>query len=436
MLAPDLSDWVARLAGPVTSARQIPGGNRRQAWLVDAGGEALFLRVDAAPDPDDPHDLAREAAWYAALGPHGVAIPGMLGFDPALNAMLIRRVPGGSTYRAIADEATRASIAFDLIDKLAELHSVSPDTLDLPDTMRPPFTIADAIAAEIAEWDSQYRAVGRADPLIELAGRWLRDNAPADTARPAVVHGDAGPGNFMFDGARVTAMVDWELTHFGDPVEDLAWLSMRTVLEPFPDFPACVARYGALMGPVDLTRLRFHRVLVQWRVAIIRWIGQGQIPANSLISSALNRRLLAETLAGAEGLNLPPPPPPGDKGADDALAGTALAELKDDILPALGTEVARQHAKSLARLIKRLRDGPRYAATRAREAEAALARLSPADPSDAGLARLISAGRVPLAEALPYLSRMTGYETRMAEAAMGTLAWRSLPPMLPEEMSA
>lgn len=70
-------------------------------------------------------------------------------------------------------------------------------------------------------------------PLVTLAAQWLRDNAPS-VDRISIVHGDYRVGNFLFDpkDGRFTAIMDWELVHFGDRHEDLAphWEStMRTV---------------------------------------------------------------------------------------------------------------------------------------------------------------------------------------------------------------
>jgi hypothetical protein len=75
------------------------------------------------------------------------------------------------------------------------------------------------------------------------------------------VQGDTGPGNFMFEGDRVTHLVDWEIAHFGDPMEDLAAICVRDMVTPFAHLPTLFARYGEVSGTrVDLDRVRYHRV--------------------------------------------------------------------------------------------------------------------------------------------------------------------------------
>jgi aminoglycoside phosphotransferase (APT) family kinase protein len=73
-----------------------------------------------------------------------------------------------------------------------------------------------------------------------------------------LVQGVTGPGNFMYAGGRVVAVVDWELAHLGDPMDDIAWLTLRATQEPFPDLPARVGEYEALSGhAIDEPRVRY-----------------------------------------------------------------------------------------------------------------------------------------------------------------------------------
>jgi prepilin-type processing-associated H-X9-DG protein len=81
-----------------------------------------------------------------------------------------------------------------------------------------------------------YEETGRRDALIDLAFAWLDKHPPTPPDAPLLVHGDAGPGNFLFADGHLTALLDWELAHPGDPTEDLAWFSMRSAMGPVPDF--------------------------------------------------------------------------------------------------------------------------------------------------------------------------------------------------------
>jgi aminoglycoside phosphotransferase (APT) family kinase protein len=61
-------------------------------------------------------------------------------------------------------------------------------------------------------------------PIAHAAIRWLARNPPPPAQKPAVVHGDFRTGNFLFDAdGNIRGILDWEMAHLGDPLEDLAW---------------------------------------------------------------------------------------------------------------------------------------------------------------------------------------------------------------------
>ena len=83
-------------------------------------------------------------------------------------------------------------------------------------------------AAELARYDGIYRAIAPdPHPAFELAFRWLGRRPPAPR-RLAVVHGDYRMGNVIVGPEGLCAVLDWELTHVGDPMEDVGWLCVRS----------------------------------------------------------------------------------------------------------------------------------------------------------------------------------------------------------------
>ena len=111
---------------------------------------------------------------------------------------------------------------------------------------------------------------GTPDPALVFSLRWLRDHIPPYDGPPVLVQGDTGPGNFMYLGGRVTAVVDWELAHLGDPMDDIAWLSLRATQEPFTDFPTRLREYEALSGNViDEDRVRYYQVMAETKLQVM-----------------------------------------------------------------------------------------------------------------------------------------------------------------------
>lgn len=110
-------------------------------------------------------------------------------------------------------------------------------------------------------------------PTMHYAMRWLAANAPV-ARQLVVVHGDYRVGNFLRQGAHITAVLDWELVHLGDPHEDLAWAGLRAFspgsrrVGGLVDREVFYARYTAGSGiEIDQVLLRYYEVLMQFKSA-------------------------------------------------------------------------------------------------------------------------------------------------------------------------
>ena len=81
---------------------------------------------------------------------------------------------------------------------------------------------------EIADLEREYRSFGWPRPVFELALRWLRERDPGPSKEVTLVHGDFRHGNLIIGPDGVRAVLDWELAHFGDPMEDLGWICVNS----------------------------------------------------------------------------------------------------------------------------------------------------------------------------------------------------------------
>jgi Ser/Thr protein kinase RdoA (MazF antagonist) len=149
------------------------------------------------------------------------------------------------------------------------------------------------------------RAAGWTAPATEFAVEWLRANAPSTPSATSICHGDAGPGNFLFEGARVTAMLDWEFAHVGDPHDDLAWVAVRTPLLGQLDLADAYAAWEATTGlTIEPARVEYYRVLVLTRMIIscdaaVAW-KNGVVDESILTHSILRPWLAGAILRGIE----------------------------------------------------------------------------------------------------------------------------------------
>ena len=187
-------------------------------WTVDVvrpdgAVVELFARGDRGPASalSAVYDLAREALIVNALTRVGVPTPAFVAYEPQATVLLLERARGRSDFTAIPDAARRQRIARHFIEVIAALHSVDVDSLGL-DELGIPRT-ADALALqELVIGERLFDASGcEPEPIVTLSQEWLYANVPRQDIAPCFLQGDTGPGNFMFEGDRVTYLVDWEI---------------------------------------------------------------------------------------------------------------------------------------------------------------------------------------------------------------------------------
>jgi aminoglycoside phosphotransferase (APT) family kinase protein len=437
-----LFPWIEAAAGAqIVASTPASGGNRCRGWALtlrtpQGRTQKLFLRYQPFENEGvEPYSVWREAEVYAALEDTGLAIPRLRFRHPEIKAIVTDFAEGDARYRDLHDVAQRQGIAEEYVQSLARLHRINTAELRLQG-FGPADSMHDAVVRELELWEAMYREVDREDPLLEYALLWLRKNLPQLPGPASLVHGDAGPGNFLFSNGRLTALLDWELSHFGDPMEDLAWLSFRAVMEPVPNMPALISAYGEAAGQrADLTRIAFHRVFVSMRIVIIRLRNFSGLPGSSIVSNALNRRLLVEAIMTADGgrLHAPRGRVEAEPTERTALYEQMIEQIRTVVVPSSTNPDAIDAAKDAAKTLKFLRNYDRYGeALNAREHiaidEALGGRTASLDEGRLQLARAIRAGRAD-AKTLEALSVMAESAAQLAADSMGRIAGRHLPPL-------
>jgi aminoglycoside phosphotransferase (APT) family kinase protein len=158
--------------------------------------EMLWLEEDDGP-LDHPFFIAEELAGFQAA-------PQML-FSGAYDAVL----------------PTVASRKWTILGEIAK---ADPAALGLTSVMDPPALDA-CWTRELDYWAGVLdRDEAEPLPIARAAIRWLRANPPPPAQKLSVVHGDFRTGNFLYDEAgEIHGVLDWEMAHLGDPLEDLAW---------------------------------------------------------------------------------------------------------------------------------------------------------------------------------------------------------------------
>lgn len=439
----EFAAWAQELTGePIRDIDRQPGGGRHGAWVVRGeNGGMWFLRADSAkPGPHEHYTLRRESEIYAAAASAGLPVPKILGVHPVHEAVLMEYVQGNARFAPL-DSGAQASVVADFAPLLARLHAADPAQMELP-SLAPVMSITEHVEQELDIWGSRLNAVTAPNPFLRACFLWLRQNLPEVDGSPSLVQGDTGPGNFLHDGRRVTALVDFELAHLGDPIEDLAWVGTRNAQDPVPDFDLFLAQYAEAGGDAfDGGRFRYHSLFAEVRIAILgaeRAAAGGPSPmgdlGSGLIYGALHRRLTLEALCTAVGEPRPDLSAlPAPDTAQTPYFDGVLLQMKDLIGPAISDPFAAQRLKSLARAVKQLREVDRIGSETLAEAELddleALLGHRPSSNMEgrAELDALVGAGEMDAVDLIPFAAADVSRAHQLAAGAMGSLATRHLP---------
>jgi aminoglycoside phosphotransferase (APT) family kinase protein len=220
------ADALAEVVGaPVTSLVRLSGGASRQTWRFEAGGRPLIVQCDRDTGLDTRPGMQVEAVLLDLARTAGVPVAGVVasgGSDGPLAApYLVTELVEGETIarRLLRDPEfadARAVVARQAGVALAAIHSMPVEPVEGDLREEDP---VEGSAKLLALFDEPH-------PAFELGVRWLDRNRPAGHGR-VVVHGDFRTGNLVIGPDGLRAVLDWELTHIGDPAEDLGWFCGR-----------------------------------------------------------------------------------------------------------------------------------------------------------------------------------------------------------------
>ena len=236
------------LGRPAVVLVAVPGGAGNAAFQVldptsGAGEPIAFVRAEVGTHERSgtTHPLEREAELMRAAAQLGLPVARVLGVIDRPAALVMNVVAG--TSRPTDEQVEQ--VAAEYMALIAALHRADPAGFPLEDAA----TVTEALRADLGRFHALALAGGVYDnPLIRLGEAVLRATMPESTHAPWVLHGDAGPGNFMVDRGHVSAILDWELSHVGDYHEDLAWMWMRGAHTAFGDPQTRLAEYAAASG--------------------------------------------------------------------------------------------------------------------------------------------------------------------------------------------
>jgi len=254
-------DWVEKnVGGKVTKMERQQ--RWRPAWFVDVktpkGLVELYVRGDrtsksiAAP-------FEQEYELLKILEENDIPVPHIYGLCPDPVAIVMAKAPGRHNLATAVDEAERNSVMDHYIDILVKLHAIDPQKFVKAGLVYPknPRTLA---LHQFDQYVGMYRATKRRpEPMLEYMINWVRRNVPENRDTVSFLCCDVA--QFLFDKGKVTAVIDFEMSYLGDPLQDLSAMQTRDTNEPLGDLGRALRRYEAGTGkPIDANAFDFHAI--------------------------------------------------------------------------------------------------------------------------------------------------------------------------------
>ena len=218
----------------------MPGGASREIWSFDCamerGGETTRRAMVLRRDPG-AHNIStnrrHEFMVIRAAFEERIPVPEVfwVSEDPAVLGsafFIMERVDGETIARRLLRDDTyaraREAMPTQLAEILAKIHRIDPVKHKLDFLAEPG---DNAALTEVKRYEENFRRLAlEPHPAFELAFRWLLKRIPR-TPRKTLVHGDYRIGNVIFGPEGVRSILDWELAHLGDPMEDVGWMCVR-----------------------------------------------------------------------------------------------------------------------------------------------------------------------------------------------------------------
>lgn len=279
-----LAQVLSRATGVAVDVKEVTplsGGASSLTYAVSAARDGdpwlLVLQVSASAD-DSARVMSRalQAALQQRAAAAGVRVPAIVAVltpQDTLGEGFVMEFVEGETLaprwlRAPEFAAARAAMVKDCAATLARIHTIPIDTIaDLGMTVMP-------AREQLRLLREQYDSLEGSVPVFELAFSHLA-SALTENGASSLVHGDFRSGNFIVGDEGLSAVIDWELAHIGDPYLDIGWLATNTwrfghYQHPVGGFGEREAFYAAYEAAGGM-RIDRDRALVFEMLGSLRW---------------------------------------------------------------------------------------------------------------------------------------------------------------------
>lgn len=270
----------------VTGMTLVPGGAARATWrcsmVSNCGSSGAILRLDSGTQllpTNERNEYLTIGAAFAA----GLPVPEPLYFEDDATWLgspfsLMAEIANCSSSPDRLSETHRPKVGKQFWSLLGSLAKTSPEKLGVDGFLAPVDGKGCAAEQLTYWWDILKASQIHPNPIAHAGFRWLGRNLPSPPRQHCLVHGDYRTGNYLFsEDGDIKAILDWEMSHIGDPLEDLAWsLDLRQNIDKpdlagglIPNREAIRFWQDASGLPVDPAAFRWWQVFSAFKALAI-----------------------------------------------------------------------------------------------------------------------------------------------------------------------
>jgi aminoglycoside phosphotransferase (APT) family kinase protein len=260
----------------IANSSFLSGGHSKYTMGIELSGNhalpsSLVLRADAGSGFGGS-SVVEEYRLLKILYEHGAQVPKPIGVEKSGAVfgspfLLVEKRPGRSIGHMFMLPPPNRFTARDIATQLAKIHSIPADAFGSI-TAGADTTTKEHALAWIDQSCASWKALNTPGALLETSFRWLRANVDRYEGRRALVHGDYGLNNMLIDNGQMSAVLDWEFAHIGNPAYDLGYFRFQA--EALGAWDEFLCAYAAAGGAVpDAMQLDYANLLAETRLTVM-----------------------------------------------------------------------------------------------------------------------------------------------------------------------
>ena len=266
------------IEGKVSNLEPLTGGASKEIWKFEVSNAKqstkMILRRGSGIEGPLAIKTADEARIQKEVIKVGAPVPIILAVsknEEELGDSYIMHFVEGETIarKILRDKEYKKALpllAYQCGEAIAKVHNVDIDNFS--------FLPKKPAGDQLEDLYTTYQSFEQPSPVFEYAYLWLKEQ-DFSNFQESLVHGDFRLGNIIVNGEGLQSIIDWELAHIGNPLQDLGWVCGNSWR--FGKSDKVVGGFGELEdlleGYNSISKLKVNKEMVKcWQVfGTFRW---------------------------------------------------------------------------------------------------------------------------------------------------------------------